>query len=115
MHIGNLTSYLPSESAPFNQKTFMEKYTDRFMEYVPADAVVSTWEVYHIIDENTLDKVEKALPSAKNAILFRYVKKFGSFNTIRKMSDSLIETGEHGYPHVKSLGEDMREDLNKYS
>ena len=93
----------------------MEKYTDRFMEYVPADAVVSIWEVYNIIDENTYDEVKKAIPSAKNAILFRYVKKYGSLDTIRKMSDSLIETGEHGYPHVKSLGEDIREYLNKYS
>ena len=88
---------------------------DRFMEYVPADAVVHKWEVYHIIDENTLDTVKKALPSDKRAILFRYIRKNGSLKSIRKMSDLLIETGEHGYPHVKSLGEDMREDLEKYS
>ena len=93
----------------------MEKYRDRFMEYVPTEDVLSKWEVYHIIDENTLDKVEKAPPSDRNAILFRYFRKNGSLDAIRKMSDLLIETGEHGYPHVKSLGEDMREDLRKYS
>ena len=88
---------------------------DRFMEYVPAEDVVYKWEVYHIIDENTLDAVKKAPPSDKRAILFRYIRKNGSLQTIRKMSDLLIETGEHGYPHVKSLSEDMREDLKKYS
>ena len=85
------------------------------MEYVPANAVVYKWEVYNIIDENTRDEVQKAQPSDKRAILFSYIRKNGSFQTIRKMSDFLIGTGEHGYPHVKSLGEDMREDLNKYS
>ena len=93
----------------------MAKYKDRFMECVPADAVVSKWEVYHIIDENTLDKVEKAPPSDRNAILYRYIRKNGSLHTIRKMSGFLIETGKHAYPHVKSLGEDMREELKKYS
>ena len=93
----------------------MEKYTDRFMKYVPAKTVVSKWEVYHIIDENTYDEVKAAPPSDSNAFLFRYIRKNGSLHTVRKMSDFLIETGEHGYPHVKSLGEDMREDLNNYS
>ena len=93
----------------------MDKYKDRFMEYVPADTVVYKWQVYHIIDENTRDKVEKAPPSDRNAILFRYIMKNGSLQTIRKMSDFLIEIGNDGYPHVKSLGEDMREDLKKYS
>ena len=93
----------------------MDKYRDRFMGYVPAEDVVSKWEVFCIIDENTLDKVEKAPPSDKRAILFRYIRKNGSLQTIRKMSDFLIEIGEHGYPHVKSLGEDMREDLDNYS
>ena len=92
----------------------MDKYRDRFMEYVPAEDVVSKWEVYHIIDENTLDKVEKAPPSSKRAILFRYIRKNGSLQTIRKMSDLLIETGKHGYPHVKLIGEDMREYLKRY-
>ena len=84
------------------------------MEYVPAEDVVYKWEVYDIIDENTFDKVEKASPSDGNAILFRYIRKNGSLQTIRKMSDFLIETGD-AYPHAKSLGEDMREDLKKYS
>ena len=93
----------------------MEKYRDRFMKYVPADTVVYKWEVYNIINENTCDEVQKAPPSNKRAILFEYFRKNGSLHTIRKMSDFLIETGERGYPHVKSLGEDMREDLEKYS
>ena len=100
---------------PTPSQSFMDKYRDRFMEYVPADAVVYNWEVYHIIDENTRDEVKKAPPSDKRAILFRYIRRNGSLQTIRKMSDLLIETGEHGYPHVKSLGEDMREDLKNYS
>ena len=85
------------------------------MEYVPAEDVVSKWEVYNVIDENTYDEVKKAPPGDKRAILFRYIRKNGSLQTIRKMCDFLIETGEQGYPHVKSLGEDMREDLNNYS
>ena len=93
----------------------MDQYRDRFMEYVPAEDVVYKWEVYQIIDEITYDEVQKAPPSDRNAILFRYIRKNGSLHTIRKISDLLIETGEHGYPYVKSLGEDMREDLRKYS
>ena len=94
---------------------FMDPYRDRFMECVPADDVVYKWEVYNIIHENTRDEVQKAPPSDKRAILFRYIRENGSLHTNRKMSDLLIETGENGYPHVKSLGEDMREDLNNYS
>ena len=93
----------------------MRKYTDRFMKYVPAEDVVSEWEIYDIINQNTYQTVKKALPSDKNAILFSYIRKNGSLHTIRKMCDFLIKTGEQGYPHVKSLGEDMREDLNNYS
>ena len=93
----------------------MEKYKDWFMKHVPADAVVYQWHIQRIIDENTRDEVKKAPPTDKKAILFEYIRKNGSLHTIRKMSDFLIETGEHGYPHVKSLGEDMREDLKKYS
>ena len=92
----------------------MVKYRDRFMKYVPADDVVFKWGAYDIIDENTRDDVKKAPLGDKNAILFGYIRKNGSLQTIRKMSDFLIETGD-AYPHVKSLGEDMREDLKKYS
>ena len=91
----------------------MDKYRDRFMEYVPADAVVSKWEVHHIIDRSTLDAVRKAPPSDKMYILFRYIRENGSLDAIRKMSVLLIETGKQGYPYVMSLGEDMREDLEK--
>ena len=93
----------------------MDNYIDRFLEHVPAEDVVYSWQVRHIIDVNTRDKVKKAPPSDKNAILFEYIKTNGSLQTIKKMSDLLIKKGEHGYPHVKSLGEDMREDLNNYS
>ena len=93
----------------------MEKYKDRFMKYVPAEDVVSKWEVYNIVNENTYHKVEKTSPSDRNAILFSYIRRNGSLLTIRKMCDFLIDTGEQGYPHVKSLGEDMSEDLNNYS
>ena len=85
------------------------------MEYVPAMSVVSKWEVYNLIDENTYDEVKKAAPSDKNAILFKYMRKNGSLHSIRKMCDFLIQTGKHGYPRVKALGEEMREDLNNFS
>ena len=91
----------------------MDKYIDRFLEHVPAEDVVYSWQVRRIIDVNTRDKVKKAQPSDQSAILFEYIKKNGSLQTIKNMSDLLIKID--GYPHVKSLGEDMRKDLNNYS
>ena len=91
----------------------MEKYKDRFMEYVPAKAVSSVWEVHNIIDRDTCEEIRRALPSGQTALLYRHIRDNSSLTSIRKMCDLLIETGKGGYPHVKKLGEDMKEELEQ--
>ena len=91
----------------------MEKYKDRFMEYVPAKAVSPVWEVHNIIDRDTCEKIRRALPSGEAALLYRHIQDNSSLTSIRKMCDLLIKTGEDGYPHVKKLGEDMKEELEQ--
>ena len=92
----------------------MEKYMDRFMKYVPAETVALKWELYNIIDENTTAKIKRALPSEQSGILFKYIRTHGSLATIGKMCDFMIETGIGGYPRMKALGEEMKEDLKQY-
>ena len=84
------------------------------MEYVPAKDVAVAWAVRNIINENTCAKVERALPSEQSGILFKYIRTHGSLATIRIMCDLMIETGKGGYPNMKALGEEMKEDLKQY-
>ena len=93
----------------------MDKYMDRFLKCVPAEDVVVNWVVHNIISPNTRAKVERALPDAQCGILFKYIRTHGSLATIRKMCDLMIETGEGGYPNMRALGEEMKEDLEQYS
>ena len=90
----------------------MEKYKDRFTEYVPAKAVSPVWEVHNIIDRDTGEEIRRALPSGQTA-LCHHSQDNSSLTSIRKMCDLLIKTGEDGYPHVKTLGEDMKEELEQ--
>ena len=92
----------------------MEKYKDRFMKYVPAKDVVVKWQVHNIINENTCAEIKRALPGDQCGILFEYIRKHGSLATIRKMCDFMIEMGKGGFPHMKALGEEMKEDLEQY-
>ena len=91
----------------------MEKYKDRFMKYVPAKAISSVWEVNHIIDRDTCEKIRRALPSGETALLYQHIRDNSSLTSIKKMCDLLIKTGDKGYPHVKKLGEDMKEELEQ--
>ena len=92
----------------------MEKYMDRFMKYIPAETVALKWELYNIINENTRAEIKRALPGEQCGILFKYIRTHGSLATIRKMCDFMIETGKGGYPHMKALGEEMKQDLKQY-
>ena len=92
----------------------MEEYKDRFLKYVPAKGVAVDWAVRNIINENTCAEIKRALPSEQCGILFLYIRTHGSLTTIRKMCDLMIETGKGGYPNMKALGEDMKEDLKQY-
>ena len=82
----------------------MEKYKDRFLEYVPAKDVAVDWAVRNIINENTHAEIKRALPGEQCGILFKYIRTHGSLATVRKMCDLMIETGKGGYPHMKALG-----------
>jgi small GTP-binding protein len=114
MPFQNPTQLQVPEYQLFDPKMFMEKYKDKFMDFVPAGVVVYRWEVDHIIDENTREEVSRALPSDATAILFKYIKRNGTLATIRKMCKLLKTTGEDGYPCVKKLAMDMTEELNGY-
>ena len=92
-----------TDSAPFDQKAFMEKYQKRFMECVPAEIVASDWELDKIIHVNTRAEIKRALPSEQCGILFKYIRTHGSLATIRKMCDLMIKTGE-----------EMKKDLKQY-
>ena len=92
----------------------MEKYRDGFMKYVPAKDVVVKWATYNIINQNTCVEIKRALPDDQCGILFEYIRTHGSLATIRKMCDFMIETGKGGYPNMKALGEEMKEDLEQY-
>ena len=89
----------------------MGKYKDRFIKCVPAKDVVVKWEVHDIISENACEEVKTAPPGERSEILFKYIKKHGSLATIKKMCDFMIETGKGGYPNMKTLGEEMKKDL----
>ena len=93
----------------------MEKYKDRFLEYVPAKDVAFEWEVHNIINENTCEEIEIALPSEQQSvILFKYIRNHGSLATIGKMCDFMIETGKGWSHRMKALGEEMKQDLKQY-
>ena len=90
----------------------MEKYKDRLEEYVPAKAVSPLGEVHSIIDHDIGEEIRGNLSSGETT-MYRHVGDNSSLTSIGKMCDLLIETGEDGYPHVKKLGEDTKEDLEQ--
>ena len=92
----------------------MEKYKNEFMKYVPTKDVAVKWAVYNIINENTHEEIKRALPGDQCGILFKYIRTHGSLATIGKMCDCMIEIGIGGYPRMKALGEEMKEDLKQY-
>jgi ankyrin repeat protein len=95
----------------FDRHAFMEKFKEKFLFAVPAKVVADKWEIFHIIDPNTCEKIKRALPSDESAILFKHIRDHGSMETVKEMCEQMIVTGEDGYPQLRRLGEDMKRDF----
>ena len=89
----------------------MEKFKETFLCAVPAKVVADKWEIFHIIDRNTCEKIKRALPSDECAILFKHIRDHGSLETIKEMCEQMIGTGQDGYPQLRRLGEDMKREF----
>jgi hypothetical protein len=110
-----LQSQSDGQSSHFDQKAFMEKFKDQFLQCVPAKTVATRWEIYDIIDENTCEEIQKAPPGDRSTLLYKYVSSHTDLDTASKMCDFMIDAGRSGYPRMKNLGEEMKKELRKYS
>ena len=93
----------------FDCKTFLEKYTDRFLGDVDPHEIARRLEIKKVISQNLCSKLLEARKPTAVGILYIHMRDHGSLETVCTLCDVMI--GRDGLPNMNKLGQDMKQDL----
>ena len=91
----------------------MNKFSERFLKGVDSHAIVTRLEIKYIISEDLAYTINRSSRSRGNEELLLYLRKNADTKSIVKLCDVMIN--EDGYRVMQKLGQDMKEDLAKFT
>ena len=94
----------------FDSKAFMDRYKERFIEFVVAKKIARRLRMTNVISEDLLHVILSNGPEIAVAELFLHLHKDASYDNIGKLYGILIATP--GYPKMRKLGFDMKNDVS---
>ena len=93
----------------FDCKTFLEKYTDRFLGDVDPHEIARRLEIKKVISQNVCSKLLEAGKLIAVDMLYCHMRDHGSLETVHTLCDVMID--RDGLPNMNKLGRDMKQDL----
>ena len=93
----------------FHCKEFFQKYDAAFLENVNTHAIAGLLKIRNVIPGDLCFELERVGNDRATEMLYLHMRDHGSLKTVHSLCKVMI--GKEGYPRMKSLGRDMKEDL----
>ena len=100
-----------SAGEEFDSESFMNKFRGRFLKDVDSHAIVTRLEIEYIISDTLAHTIKHTTVKRGNEELLLYLRKHANAESIGKLCDVMI--GEDLV--MQKLGQDMKEDLDKFT
>ena len=102
-----------SADEEFDSEAFMNRFSERFLESVDSHAIVTRLEIDYIISKDLAYTINHSSVDRGNEVLFLHLRSYAGVNNIGKLCDVMIS--KDGYHSMQKLGQDMKEDLAKFT
>ena len=91
-------------------KAFMDKFKEKFLQYVNSHAIASRLEIKKVIPGTLSHSIKNQYTGDGNQELFLFLRKQADLGSIRKLCDVMVR--EEGYNMMNKLGKDMARELH---
>ena len=102
--------FLCAGAGGFVSEAFMDKFRERFLNYVNSHSIVSRLVIKEVIPEAVAFDIMCCSNTGGNGNLFLFLKYNADPDSISKLCDVMV--GLAGYPKMNELGIDMKEELD---
>ena len=107
-----LSSCVPlAGGSGFDCQQFMEKYKDRFLQFVDSRAIVFRLSTAGVIPPGLSCQLKSMNSIDGNHNLFLHLQSHADRDSLLKLCNVMINLT--GYPNMSSLGQDMKRDLEQ--
>ena len=94
----------------FDSKSFMDKFSERFLDDVDSHAIVLRLEINKVIAEGVAHTIKHCAIGRGNEELLLHLQKHADPDSISKLCDVMRNIA--GYPRMSELGGAMKEELD---
>ena len=94
----------------FDSKSFMDKFSERFLDDVDSQAIVSRLEIKEVIPKGVAHTIKHCAVGRGNEELFLHLKNHADPNSISKLCNVMRSIA--GYPRMSGLGGAIKEELD---
>ena len=110
--LSRLSSCVPlAGGSGFDCRQFMEKYKDRFLEFVDSCAIAIRLSTAGVIPPGLSRQLQNMDSTDGNHHLFLHLRSHADRDSLLKLCNVIINLT--GYPNMSSLGRDMKRDLEQ--
>ena len=102
-----------SAGEEFDSEAFMNRFSERFLKGVDSHTIVTRLEIDYIISDTLAHTIKHTTVNSGNEELLLYLRKYADVKSIGKLCDVMIS--KDGYRSMQKLGQDMKEDLAKFT
>ena len=95
----------------FDCQQFMEKFEDRFLQFVDSHAVSNMLLLKAVIPSNLSHQLQNVDSTTGTQLLFLHLRSHADRDSLLKLCNVMINLT--GYPNMSSLGRDMKRDLEQ--
>ena len=110
--LSRLSSCVPlAGGSGFNCRQFMEKYKDKFLQFVDSRAISIRLLMEGIIPPYLSHQLQNVDSTTGAQLLFLHLQEQANRDSLLKLCNVIINLT--GYPNMSSLGRDMKRDLEQ--
>ena len=110
--LSRLSSCVPlAGGSGFDCRQFMEKYKDRFLQFVDSRAIAIRLSTAGVIPPGLSRQLENMDSTDGNHHLFLHLRSHVDRDSLLKLCNVMINLS--GYPNMSNLGRDMKRDLEQ--
>ena len=95
----------------FDCEAFMDKFKERFLQYVDSHAIVLRLKMEKVISGTLSHSIKNQYVGDGNQELFLHLRRQADPKSIRKLCDVMVR--EEGYAMMNKLGKDMARELHQ--
>ena len=103
-------SHPDSTARGFDSESFMNKFKEKFLQFVDSHAIATRLEIENVISERTAHIMENSSKSDGNEKLFLHLRRQADPDSIYKLCK--VMTSKDGYRNMKRLGQEMKNYLD---